>query len=172
MIEGNLISIDFTDAELKTIDDSLAAIIGVLKGKTFNLTPEERRQYGRIAEKGKLFVNKANEYMNQYPQYIPPFLNYDEFKKDFKARGQIENRLIQLEGIAEQLADTKVMLDYDNYSNALSFYRNIRYLSGENVPGTTSIYEGMKQFFTGGRSLKQEEPAADDEERGEKSDEK
>jgi len=40
-----------------------------------------------------------------------------------------------------------VLLDHDNYHNAITFYRNVKYLSGENVPGTNVIYEDMKQFF-------------------------
>ena len=46
----NLIQLSFTAEELKKIDDSLAEIEKVLKGKTHNLTSEERKQYGSIAE--------------------------------------------------------------------------------------------------------------------------
>ena len=46
----NLIQLSFTAEELKKIDDSLAEIEKVLKGKMHNLTPEERKQYGSIAE--------------------------------------------------------------------------------------------------------------------------
>lgn len=151
MAIDNLISVEFTAEELKTIDDAVASIAGVLAGKSKNLTPEQRQQYGRISEQNKLVVNKARDYMGQYPQFVPPFLDKLEFEKDYQARQVVESRLLALEGIVEQLADTKILLDYDNYFSALVFYRNIRYLSGENVPGTTSIYDGMKQFFTGGR---------------------
>ena len=150
MATDNLVSIEFLEEELQKIDAATESIRTVLSGKMRNLTPEQRRQYGRIAEQNKLFVNKAREYMKEYPQYVPPFLDNEEFEKDYKARTQIENRLMQLEGLTEQLSDTKILLDNDNYYNALTFYRNIRYLSGENVPGTTNIYEGMKQFFSGG----------------------
>ncbi|MDO5524264.1 MAG: hypothetical protein Q4G48_09510 [Bacteroidia bacterium] len=157
MATDNLISIAFTEEELQRIDEAGAVIRSVLEGKTRNLTPEQRRQYGRIAEQNKLFVNKARDFMAQYPEFVPPFLDKEEFEKDYQARLQIESRLLMLEGIAEQLSDTKILLDYDNYYNALTFYRNIRYLSGENVPGTTNIFEGLKQFFSGGRPAKIEE---------------
>ena len=86
--------------------------------------------------------------MEQYPAYVPSFLDTAEFNNDYAARQQIETRLQRLQSIAEQLSDTKVLLDHDNYFNALSFYRNIRFLSNENVPGTTTLYQDMKQFFT------------------------
>ena len=153
MAFDNLISITFTEAELTQLDTALASIAQVLQGKTINLTPEQRQQYGRIAEQNKLFVNKAKEYMEQHPAHVPNFVDKTEFDRDFLARTQIEGRMNQLAGLAEQLSDTKTLLDHDNYHNAITFYRNVKFLSQENVPGTTTLYEGMKQFFvpdTGG----------------------
>ena len=143
----NLISIQFTEAELAQLDAAMASIAQVLRDKTINLTPEQRQQYGRIAEQNKLFVNKAKEYMEQNMQHVPAFIDKAEFDQDFQARTQIESRITQLQGLVEQLSDTKTLLDHDNYHNAITFYRNIRFLSQENVPGTTTLYEGMKQFF-------------------------
>lgn len=143
----NLISIVFSQEELLILDESLEKIAQVLKGKTVHLTPEERQQYGSIAEQNKLFVNKAKSLMEQNEQYIPNFLDKAEFDNDHAAREQIENRLQRISGLTEQLKDTKVLLDHDNYQNALTFYRNIKYMSKESVPGTTTLYKEMSQFF-------------------------
>lgn len=147
MALDNLISLSFSSEELAAIDQALQAIQTALSGKTINLTPEQRQQYGRIAEQNKLFVNKAKNYMEQYAQHVPGFLDKAEFDRDYIAREQIEQRLQRLDSLHEQLSDTKVLLDHDNYHNAISFYRNIRFLSEENVPGTNVIYEDLKQFF-------------------------
>ncbi|WP_330747153.1 hypothetical protein [Chryseobacterium sp. CP-77] len=147
MALDNLISLSFTAEELTKLDQALQTIETVLSGKTINLTPEERQQYGSIAEQNKLFVNKAKIYMEQYPQYVPNFLDKVEFDKDYLGREQVEQRLQILSSLTEQLSDTKVLLDHDNYHNAITFYRNMKFLSGENVPGTNVIYEDMKQFF-------------------------
>lgn len=148
MAFDNLISLTFSENELTTIDQAIQTIETVLQGKTINLTPDQRQQYGRIAEQNKLFVNKAKGYMEQYPQHVPGFLDKTEFDNDFSARQQIENRLQRLSSLTEQLSDTKVLLDHDNYHNAITFYRNVKFLSGENVPGTNVIYDDMKQFFS------------------------
>lgn len=147
MALDNLISLSFSNEELAAIDQALQAIQTALSGKTINLTPEQRQQYGRIAEQNKLFVNKAKNYMEQYEQHVPGFLDKAEFDRDYAAREQIEQRLQRLDSLHEQLSDTKVLLDHDNYHNSISFYRNIRFLSEENVPGTNVIYEDLKQFF-------------------------
>lgn len=147
MALDNLISLSFTAEELTKLDQALQTIDTVLSGKTINLTPDQRQQYGRIAEQNKLFVNKAKIYMEQYAQYVPNFLDKAEFDRDYIAREQVEQRLQLLDSITEQLSDTKVLLDHDNYHNAITFYRNMKFLSGENVPGTNVIYEDLKQFF-------------------------
>lgn len=85
--------------------------------------------------------------MEQYPHHVPGFLDKAEFDRDYMAREQIEGRLQRLSSIVEQLSDTKVLLDHDNYHNSITFYRNVKFLSGENVPGTNVIYDDMKQFF-------------------------
>lgn len=147
MALDNLISVSFSKSDLETIDKAIQDIQTVLTGKTINLTPDQRQQYGRIAEQNKLFVNKAKSYMEQYAQHVPGFLDKAEFDRDYIAREQIEQRLQLLDSLTEQLSDTKVLLDHDNYHNSISFYRNIRFLSEENVPGTNVVYEDMKQFF-------------------------
>lgn len=48
MAHENLISVSFTEQEIKTIKDAITSIAGVLKGKTISLTPQERKQYGRV----------------------------------------------------------------------------------------------------------------------------
>ncbi len=153
-VTGNLISVTFTQEELAKLDEAIQTTEQIIAGKTSNLTNEERQQFGRIAEQNKLFVNKAKDYMEQYPQYVPVFLDKAEFDRDFESRSLIEKRLMRLEGVTEQLSDTKILLDNDNYSNALTFYRNIRFLSGENVAGTTGIASDLSQFFPNSRKKK------------------
>ncbi|MEW7277769.1 hypothetical protein ABW636_04160 [Aquimarina sp. 2201CG1-2-11] len=144
----NLISVSFTKEELMELDQHLKGIRKVLKGKTVNLTPDQRRQYGRIANQNKLIVDKAKNYMEQHSNWIPPFLDKTEFDKDYTARKQVENRVQLLENLSQQLIDTKTLLDHDNYTNSLSFYRMVRYLAGENEPGAKPVYEDMRVLFS------------------------
>ena len=143
----NLISIEFTNEELTQLDAHLNGIQQVLAGKTINITPEQRRQYGRIANQNKLIVDKAKNYMEQHPNWVPNFIDKVEFDKDYIARQQIEGRVQLLENLAQQLIDTKTLLDHDNYTNTLSFYRKMRYLAGENEAGAKTVYEDMKTLF-------------------------
>ena len=53
--------------------------------------------------------------------------------------------------LVEKLRDTKTLLDFDNYNCILSYYNYVKFLSTQNEPGTTTIYEDMKQHYMGRR---------------------
>ena len=96
--------------------------------------------------------------MEQYPDYVPRYLDKAEFDKDYTAREVLESRMVRLKGITEQVEDTKKLLDFDNYQAALSFYRSIKVLSEEDLPGTTNIVQDLKQFFPRSVKVKKENP--------------
>ena len=143
----NLISIEFTQEELTNLDAHLDGIQQILAGKTVNISPEQRQQYGSIANQNKLVVDKAKNYMEQHPNWIPNFIDKAEFDKDYNARMQIEQRTQRLHNLAQQLTDTKTLLDHDNYTNSLSFYRMMRYLAGENEAGAKTVFQDMRTLF-------------------------
>ncbi len=56
MALDNLISVTLTAEEVQTINDAIASLNNVLKDKVVNLSPDERRQYGSIADRNKVSV--------------------------------------------------------------------------------------------------------------------
>ncbi|TPN83862.1 hypothetical protein [Aquimarina algicola] len=156
----NLISVTFTQEELTRLTEGMQMIKEVLADKTVNLTPDQRGQYGRIANQNKLIVDKAKNYMEQHPSWVPRFLDKEEFDRDYTTRNQIESHVQQLQNLSQQLVDTKTLLDHDNYTNALSFYRMMRFLAGENEPGAKTVYQDMKVLFK--RNVTSD-PAIDDD---------
>ena len=147
MAIDNLISVEFTDQELTRLGNALNEIAQVFSGKVINLTPEERKQYGSIADKNKVFVDKCKAYMEQNIDTLPKTIDKHEFDKDYKARQQMEEPLRKLLQLAEMLSDTKILLDFDNYNGSLSYYRYVKFLATQNTPGITSIYEDLSQHF-------------------------
>lgn len=145
--KNNLVSIEFTPAELQAIDEATRTINDILRNKVINLTPAERTQYGSIHEKNKLFVNKARDYVRKNSQFLPPFFDAAEFMRDYEAREQLGGMLLDVNPINEKLRDTKIALDFDNYQAALGVYSYVQLLASQNIPGMTSWYQEMRQFF-------------------------
>ena len=75
MAIDNMISVEFTEQELTKLGNALNEVMQLLSGKVVNLSPDERMQYGSIADKNKVFVDKCKAYMEQDPATVPNTLN-------------------------------------------------------------------------------------------------
>ena len=134
--------------DLSDMNKSLDQLQATINGKMVNLTPEERQKYGSINEQNKLLVNKVNDLHTSQPNFDSSKVNWVEFESDFATRAQLEGIITRLRSIAEQLDDTKILHDNDNYQAALSQYSYISFLAGENEPGVTTIKDELAQFFS------------------------
>lgn len=147
MALDNLISLNLSDEELKTMEDAVTAIKTILEGKTVNLTPEQRQTYGRLGNRTENWITKVMEYIDRRPELTPMYINVPEFKQDFEIRKKLKPILSQLAFLSESIDDTTVLLGNDIYNYALAYYRNIKLVSQENVPGTTEVYNDLASQF-------------------------
>ena len=92
---------------------------------------------------------------------MPKTIDKAEFDRDYAARGQVEGPLRELTMVAEKLRDTKTLLDYDNLQVAQAYYRYVKFLSEQNEPGTTTIYQDLRQHYHGGRKVEGKEKKPD-----------
>ncbi|CAL2106006.1 conserved hypothetical protein [Tenacibaculum sp. 190524A02b] len=149
MATKNLISIAFTQEEVTAINEALTAIENVIKDKVINLTPEQRQLYGKLGDKTDNWIKKAKQYMEQKPELVPFYLNKLEFDKDYASREAIVPMLNRINSIHESLDDTAKLVSTDIYNAAIAYYRNIKLISQQDVPGTSSIYKDLASQFPG-----------------------
>ena len=154
----NLISFDLSDEEVKTINEAVSSIETILEGKTVNLTPEERQTYGRLGNRTENWISKVLEYIDGRPELTPMYIKVNELKRDQETRKKLLPILKQLAFLSESIDDTTVLLGNDIYNYALAYYRNIKLVSQENVPGTTEVYNDLAAQFPNRPSAVPEEP--------------
>jgi hypothetical protein len=149
MKTNDVIQVVYTTEEQTALETNLSAIEDFAAKNAPNLNAEDRQQYGSIHETNKLLVDKCKTLMEQNPQLIPAFVEKEEFQRDYDARKFIEDTLLRLDGIKRKLEDTKILLDYDNYQDAMAFYRSARYLANEQEEFAIPVYDELKQYFPG-----------------------
>lgn len=142
-----LIQTRLTFDDTDNINIALDNIQSIIAGKMANLTPVERRKYGSINVQNKLMVSKVNELHNIHPQFNSSKVDWAEFNNDFIIRGKLENILNRLQSLVQQLNDTKILHDNDNYQQALAQYSYISYLADQKEPGITKVKEQIAVFF-------------------------
>ena len=95
--------------------------------------------------------------MDQKPELIPFYLDKKEFDKDVKALEDIKPILRWITSVYESLDNTSKLLSTDIYNAAITYYRNIKLISQQNVAGTTSTYKDLSSQFPGRSSAIPEE---------------
>jgi hypothetical protein len=156
MALDNLISVSFTDSELKEIDGALTVIENILNGKVINLTPKQRQQYGRVAYDMEVWVDRVDSYMLQSPQLKPSYIDAAEHASDMSAHRALNPRIERMNTILHSMQDTNLLLGTDIYNNSLSFYRAVREAAKVNAPGASTIYSDLKRQFPTGPKKKDE----------------
>lgn len=147
MKNNDLIQVAYTPEDLEACNTGVTAVETFANKHVPNLSGEDRQNLGSINETNKLFVNKTKTLMEQNPSMVPVFINQEEYHRDLTARQEIEELLLKLDTIKRNLSDTKILLDNDNYHDALAFYRSVRYLANEHQSGAIAVYEELKQYF-------------------------
>jgi hypothetical protein len=147
MALDNLISVSFTDSELKEMDNALTVIENILKGKVVNLTPKQRQQYGRVAYDMEVWVDKVDRHMRQSPQLVPSYIDMAEHAADLSAHRALNPRIERMNTLLQSMRDTNLLLGADIYNNSLTYYRVTREASKVNAPGASAIYNDLKRQF-------------------------
>lgn len=154
----NLISMGLDAAEITQLDEALNKIIDIIKPKAINLTPEERKLYGKVRYENVIWIDKNKGYISTNPEFVPNYLDTTEYNKDYAAFNAVKPIQQKLQQAYEMFDDTFILLGHDLFFNSLSYYYSVKSAAQSNAPGSTAIYNDLKQQFPGGRK-KKETPA-------------
>ena len=113
------------------------------------LTPADRSRMLRMADKTVAFVQKAYEYAENNPGFVPAFLDLAEFERDSQALEGLAPIHQLLEGLSLDTDSTMMLAGSDAYAAALVLYNNIKFLAKNKQPGAQAAYDDMSKRFPG-----------------------
>jgi hypothetical protein len=145
------ISATLSAADLTAIKTALNTIKAKLPF-LINLTEEERMSMTKMGDKSLAFVTKVNEYVVAYPQYRPPYADYNEFIKDFKLVTELTNLLQIIGPLYDALNHTTMALGSECMEYSGEVYSMVGNASRTNMAGASDIYRDLKERYprTGG----------------------
>lgn len=147
MAAENLLSVTFTEEEVQLANSHITALLVLFSPKCISLTPDERKEYGRIGDKTENWARKGIEYMKEQPEFNPAFIDVEEAQQDFASREILKPLLQKITSLNNMLDDTMLVLGADINGANLSYYRNIKMLARQGVIGAKAIYEDLKARF-------------------------
>lgn len=114
---------------------------------TIKLSLWEKQTLSPIGDRRYPFVEKANQYAQDYPNLMPPIrsaVNFNRVKFDYDAITYIGNRLASL---AEKVHDTDLQISNNCYDFSLVFYNMVDYAAKSDQPGTQAVKNDLSTLF-------------------------
>ena len=111
------------------------------------LTPEQRHELPKMADKTISFVSKTLDYAESNPEFAPKYLDVDALQIDVKAVEDLTSIEQPAVNFSTQLDDTIMMSGSEAYIAALMYYNSVKEAARRNVPGAKAIYDDLKVRF-------------------------
>ena len=150
MSTQNQISIEIPqtviDDVMQKLQDCKTALAPYLQG----LTAEERQTLFKLGNKTVATVQKTKTYVDTNPEFVPTYMNRDEFKKDEKVVSQLQpivNLTAQLHSDAD---DTMMLAGSEALQSALLYYGQVKEAHSKGVPTAKPIYDDLSERFKRG----------------------
>ena len=152
MAIDNVHKVEFTEAEIKVLNDAIAAIEQVFKNKAVQLTKEEGRHFGRLGKESEGWAIAVHQDVVSNPMLIPTHIDAEVWAKNELAHEILNPLIKRLENITQQVKDTNRVVGYSLILACKAVYKNAKVLSEQNVLGFKLYYDKWKvQFANRGR---------------------
>jgi hypothetical protein len=154
----NRISINLTQSEIDKINTAIKTLTDALQPYLIALEAEDKASLPKMKDKTIAFAEKASQYMQNNPEFTPPYLDVNEFKKDYHAFNILNQFLKPLVQLVSNLEDTSVLCGSEALQSTLLYYNSIKMGAKGNVPGAKAIYDDLSVRFEAQKALKKKEP--------------
>ena len=147
MSTQNQISITIPETTITAITNHLQQCKTLLTPYLQALTTEDRKSLFKMGDKTMATVLKTRDYIETNPQFIPGYMDKEEFIKD----ATVVNQLSPITNLATQLAqdieDTITLAGSEALQGALIYYGHVKEASAKGITSADPIYNDLKQRF-------------------------
>ena len=143
------ISWSLTPAEQAEVDAAIATLQRVLGPKLKHLTAQARIELPKMGDKTLAFVQKALEYAESSPQFLPPYVEHAALVADVAGVAALSPLAHALRALADGVADTEMLAGSEAYTAALAYYQSVKTAAKRGVPGAEAIYRDLAERFPG-----------------------
>jgi hypothetical protein len=151
----NKIRIEFTEEQKTAINAALKSLKDTLGPVLTSLTPDEKKSMLILGDKSLSFVNKNLMFSKQNPEFMPSYLDQNEWSIDLLAWSDLALIGSQIKELNSLINDTIALCGNEAYRQALTYYNNVKQAAKDNVPSAKPIYEELKQQYPNHKKSKE-----------------
>jgi hypothetical protein len=141
----NLISAEITSAQIERFDALVSELELLLVAILLGLSPDDRRSYGVMGDRTRVFAGHAQSMLHNHPSLFPASVDGAEFDRDLALYDNAMRLLRRITPFYEKLGDTAMAAGYDAYQHALEVYAFAKVASPN--AGVEELVKEMKQLF-------------------------
>ena len=120
-MKQNLVSLEFSAAQLEAVDAALAALEKNL-AELVTLTAEQRRKALKMGDGSEVFCRQTELVLRQNPGIVPSNFDLAGLQEDLTALDALRPRLQRLRALTDRADDTELALGSDILSASLDGY--------------------------------------------------
>ncbi len=143
----NRFSLEITGAQKTEINTKINELIALLEPMVIALDKEDRKRLSKMSDESIPFVEKVEQYSGTNPEFLPPYVDAAEFKKDFAVFKDIREILRPLMQIVGNLEDTRMLSGAEAYEVARGYYKMVGLAAKMNTPNAQAIYDDLRARF-------------------------
>jgi hypothetical protein len=128
------------------------------------LSEAERRRLRGSGVRRYGFIDKTRDLAVDNPQFLPPYLDMDNFYTSIRQIEGLRDVAATLEQTLRIVNDNLLLAGDDAFRQALMYYNAVREAARRRVPGAQELFRVLELFFRRGRRT-DEEPKIPDVER-------
>jgi hypothetical protein len=148
MSSQNQISIEIPQTVITDVMQKLQECKAALAPYLQGLTAEERHSLFKMGNKTVANVQKTKSYVDTNPEFVPSYMNKDEFLKD----EAVVSQLNPIANLATQLAidveDTVMLAGSEALQMAMLYYGQVKEANSRGIPTARPIYDDLSQRFS------------------------
>ena len=150
-MKQNLVSLEFSAAQLEAVDAALAALEKNL-AELVTLTAEQRRKALKMGDGSEVFCRQTELVLRQNAGMVPADFELAEFQQDIATLDALRPRLQRLRTLTDRADDTELALGSDIMSAALDGYRFAK------IAGKGTALDSLKEAMQVRLSRKPRDP--------------
>jgi hypothetical protein len=143
------ISFTISPEDLQAVKDMIASINELLEPYLITLSPEERDKLLEMSEECEPFVAKVMDYAVTNPEFLPPFVQIEDVKKDWHDSSSFLSIFRSIQKLESNLSDTVRVISSDAFETALNYFRCVKIAANMDVPNSQIICDDLNNTLEG-----------------------
>ena len=136
------------------VSQKLSEVQQLLAPYVVSLSDEERKTLAKTSDKTISFVTKSNDYSKSNPEFVPNFMEVDQFNVSLGNYIALQPVMKFADQICSSLNDTALMSGSEAFTSSLQYYNFVKQADRNSVKNAKEIYADLSVRFTGRKTKK------------------